>query len=123
MSRQDSNAAFAQSSFLYGGNAPYVEDLHARYERDPQSVDPQWQAFFQSLKDDPGALKSAQGPSWQQANWPALPRDDLTSALDGDWPAAEAALGDKIKTRARAPRRRAVRRRGAAGRRATPSMR
>ncbi len=39
MSRQDANAAFALTSFLYGGNAAYVEDLHARYQADPTSVD------------------------------------------------------------------------------------
>ena len=39
MSRQDANAAFALSSFLYGGNAAYIEDLYARYEADPNSVD------------------------------------------------------------------------------------
>ena len=32
MSRQDANAAFALTSFLYGGNARYIEDLYARYE-------------------------------------------------------------------------------------------
>ena len=35
MSRQDANAAFARSSFLYGGNAAYIEQLQARYERTP----------------------------------------------------------------------------------------
>ena len=52
MSRQDANAAFALTSFLYGANAAYIEDLYARYEADPKSVDAEWQAFFQSLKDD-----------------------------------------------------------------------
>ena len=51
MSRQDANAAFARTSFLYGGHADYLENLYARYETDPTSVDAQWQAFFQSLKD------------------------------------------------------------------------
>ena len=51
MSRQDANAAFALSSFLYGGNAAYIEDLYARYEADPNSVDAEWQDFFGSLKD------------------------------------------------------------------------
>ena len=36
MSRQDANAAFALTSFLYGGNAAYIEDLYARYENDPE---------------------------------------------------------------------------------------
>ena len=52
MSRQDANAAFARTSFLYGGNADYIDELYARYEADPQAVDGQWRAFFESLKDD-----------------------------------------------------------------------
>ena len=27
------------------------------------------------------------GPSWERPNWPLTPSDDLTHALDGDWPA------------------------------------
>jgi len=70
MSRQDANAAFARTSFLYGGNADYIENLYARYENDPQAVDAEWQAFFQSLKDDRAdVLKSADGPSWQLPNY------------------------------------------------------
>jgi 2-oxoglutarate dehydrogenase complex dehydrogenase (E1) component-like enzyme len=34
MSRQDANSAFARTSFLYGGNAAYIEDLYAQYEAD-----------------------------------------------------------------------------------------
>ena len=79
MSRQDANAAFALTSFLYGGNAAYVEDLHARYLADPTSVDAQWQAFFQSLKDDGADVaKNAHGPSWRREDWPQPARSDLT---------------------------------------------
>ena len=39
MSRQDANAAFALSSFLQGTNAAYIDDLYARYEQDPASLD------------------------------------------------------------------------------------
>ena len=53
MSRQDANAAFALSSFLQGTNAAYIDDLYARYEQDPTSVDAEWQEFFKSLKDHP----------------------------------------------------------------------
>ncbi len=103
MSRQDANAAFAISSFLYGGNADYIDDLYARYEADPGSVDAQWQAFFQSLKDDAGDVaKNAHGPSWQRADWPPRERDDLTSALDGDWAETGKALGAKVKEQAQA---------------------
>ncbi|MFY9763317.1 MAG: hypothetical protein WAK32_23270, partial [Xanthobacteraceae bacterium] len=74
MSRQDANAAFALTSFLYGGNAAYIDDLYGRYEIDPKSVDVEWQAFFQSLKDDARDVeKNAQGPSWARSDWPPLP--------------------------------------------------
>src|SRR5262245_8062463 len=101
MSRQDANAAFARTSFLYGGNADYIENLYARYESDPNAVDAQWQAFFQSLKDDRAdVITSARGPSWQHPYPPA--RSELISALDGDWREVERALGDKVKARAQA---------------------
>src|SRR3984893_2734458 len=101
MSRQDANAAFARTSFLYGGNADYLENLYARYETDPTSVDAQWQAFFQSLKDERAdVMTNARGPSWQRPY--QLARSELTSALDGDWRETERALADKVKARAQA---------------------
>ena len=64
MSRQDANAAFALTSFLYGGNAAYIEDLYARYETDPTSVDAEWQAFFAEPegRPRPTSRKNAQRP-------------------------------------------------------------
>ncbi len=106
MSRQDANAAFAVSSFLYGGNATYLADLYARYEADPQAVDAQWRAFFASLKDDASdVVENARGPRWRRSDWPPSPRGDLIGALDGDWAhAAQAAprVGDKIAAQAQA---------------------
>ncbi len=65
MSRQDANANFALTSFLDGANATYIDELYARYEKDPSSVDPDWGDFFKSLKDQPADVaKNAQGPSW-----------------------------------------------------------
>ena len=103
MSRQDANAAFALSSFLQGTNATYIDDLYARYEQDPASVDAEWQDFFKSLKDTPADVqKNAEGPSWGRDNWPLTPRDDLTSALDGNWATVEKAVGTKIAAKAQA---------------------
>src|SRR5258707_4824494 len=99
MSRQDANAAFARTSFLYGGNAAYVEQLHSRYEADPSSVDGEWRAFFESLKDDRAdVLKNAGGPSWQRA----IPHanGELIAALTGDWAEVEKTIGDKVKAKA-----------------------
>jgi 2-oxoglutarate dehydrogenase E1 component len=95
MSRQDANATFALTSFLYGGNASYIEDLYARYEADPASVDAEWQAFFKSLKDDPASVtKSAKGASWRKPNWPLRANGDLVAALDGDWAGTEKVIGE-----------------------------
>ena len=103
MSRQDANAAFALSSFLQGTNATYIDDLYARYERDPASVDTDWQEFFKSLKDTPADVrKNAEGASWGRDNWPIAPSDELTSALDGNWVTVEKAVGAKLATRAQA---------------------
>jgi len=96
MSRQDANTQFALTSFLYGGNAAYIEDLQARYEKDPASVDAEWQAFFKGLKEDSRAVQQiARGPSWQP---PILPRADgeLIAALTGDWSEVEKKIGGKI---------------------------
>ncbi|GAB1717280.1 MAG: 2-oxoglutarate dehydrogenase E1 component [Nitrobacter sp.] len=103
MSRQNANAAFALSSFLHGVNATYIDGLYARYEKDPGSVDAEWREFFSSLKDAPeDVAKNAEGPSWEKANWPSTPRDDLTSALDGNWAQVEQAVGAKIQARTEA---------------------
>jgi 2-oxoglutarate dehydrogenase E1 component len=101
MSRQDANAAFALTSFLYGGNAAYIEDLYARYEADPASVDAQWQSFFQSLKDDPASVtKSAKGASWKKPGWPPIGNGELIAALDGNWAETEKVISDRIKGKA-----------------------
>src|ERR1700685_1644006 len=101
MSRQDANAAFALSSFLQGTNAPYIDDIYARYENDPSSVDAEWQEFFKSLKDTPGDVrKNAEGPSWDKSNWPLKPRADLTSSLDGNWVEVEKVVSAKLVAKA-----------------------
>src|SRR5579863_394806 len=101
MSRQDANAAFALTSFLYGGNAAYMDDLYARFEADPAKLDPEWQEFFRSLKDGRGEVeRSARGASWKLPGWPQPPRDDLTRALTGGWDEVDRAVGEKMRVAA-----------------------
>jgi 2-oxoglutarate dehydrogenase E1 component len=99
MSRQDVNAAFTRTSFLYGGNAAYLEDLEARYRADPNAVDPEWQEFFRNLADGRGQDRRSV-PSWQNPNWPRLPKGELISALDGDWAEVEKRVAEKVRTQA-----------------------
>src|SRR5262249_61784354 len=100
MSRQDANAAFAVSSFLYGSNAAYIEDIYARYEKDPASVHKEWQEFFGSLRDQPADVaRNAAGPSWGKNNWPLGPRDDMGAGLDGN----RVHVGQTVGAKAPAP--------------------
>src|SRR5262249_48354356 len=45
------NQVLAETSFLYGGNADFVEDLYARWAQNPESVEPSWRSFFSTLRD------------------------------------------------------------------------
>jgi 2-oxoglutarate dehydrogenase E1 component len=101
MTRQDVNRTLLQTSFLYGANSAYIEALHAKYERDPLSVEPGWRDFFAALGDDPESVaKTADGASWRNPNWPQIPNGDLINALDGDWPAIERAVAEKVRAKA-----------------------
>ena len=104
MARQDSaNDVFALTSFLYGGNADYIDELYAKYEDDPNSVDPEWREFFAQLKDDAADVrKNAEGASWQRKNWPQAESGELISALDGNWVEIEKVVTDKLKGKAAA---------------------
>ncbi|MCB2095174.1 MAG: 2-oxoglutarate dehydrogenase E1 component [Rhodobacteraceae bacterium] len=102
MTEQSANDQFHASSFLQGANAGYVEQLYARYANDPASVDATWATFFRSLGDiETDVKKEAAGASWARADWPPRPADDLTAALTGEWPLAEAtAAAGKIRAKA-----------------------
>ncbi|HEV2532703.1 2-oxoglutarate dehydrogenase E1 component [Phenylobacterium sp.] len=93
------NEVLAETSFLYGGNAAFVEDLYAQWATDPNSVEPSWRAFFASLHDPAAdAKRQAERPAWTQAAAPAA-RPDWLSALDGLWPAVQAKLETRIAER------------------------
>ncbi|HEY4199723.1 MAG TPA: thiamine pyrophosphate-dependent enzyme, partial [Devosiaceae bacterium] len=86
MTRQEQNEQFLLSSFLYGGNAGYIEELYARFKQDPESVDPTWASYFGRLGDSEAeALSNAEGPSWARTDWPQVANGELVSALDGNW--------------------------------------
>jgi 2-oxoglutarate dehydrogenase E1 component len=100
MTEQSPNDIFHASSFLQGHNADYIEQLYARYADDPNAVDDSWQAFFRSLGDSTDARAEADGPSWARNDWPQIPDDELTHALDGQWPTDPAKAGEKIAAKA-----------------------
>ena len=95
--RSERNQDFLDTLFLDGGNAAYLEQMQARYAENPNSVDPSFKAYFDSLGEDrSNAKKNAEGPSWKREAFPTDPTPELTSALTGDWGEQEAAV-DKVK--------------------------
>ncbi|HLG48312.1 MAG TPA: 2-oxoglutarate dehydrogenase E1 component [Reyranella sp.] len=54
-----------QTSFLFGANAPFIEELYARFLEDPNKVDPDWRTFFEALAEERGdVLAEVRGASW-----------------------------------------------------------
>jgi len=91
------NDIFAQTSFLFGGNAGFIEELYAQYQENPASVSQDWQDFFANLKDDPtDVTANARGASWKRGDWPKHESGELVSALDGDWSSLEAEIKAKM---------------------------
>src|SRR3984893_12170774 len=100
-SRSASNSAFARTSFLYGGNAAYVEQLQEGYLRDPASLDPSWRELYAEPNDDSVTIaRAAKGPRWKRPGWPAADGGELVSALDGNWTEAETRIGAKLEAKA-----------------------
>ncbi|MDR5761202.1 2-oxoglutarate dehydrogenase E1 component [Caballeronia sp. LZ035] len=42
-----------QNSFLFGANAPYVEEQYERYLAEPASVTDEWRGYFDALRETP----------------------------------------------------------------------
>ncbi|HVL56223.1 MAG TPA: 2-oxoglutarate dehydrogenase E1 component [Burkholderiaceae bacterium] len=51
---------FRSNSYLFGGNAAYVEELYESYLQNPASVPDQWRAYFDSMQLVPAADGSPQ---------------------------------------------------------------
>ncbi len=89
-------AILGETSFLYGANAAFVEDLYDRYAKDPGSVEPSWRAYFGSLHDTSATIEAAAAePSWTKPATP-VPRPEWLAAMDGMWPAIEAKVSKAI---------------------------
>jgi len=101
MRKQQLNETFALSSFLHGTNAAYVEDLHARYQENPGSVDAEWRRFFAGLKDQrETVLAEHSGPSWKPESLGVNGDGELLAALTGDWSGTAQEMEGKIREKA-----------------------
>ena len=46
---------YRSNSYLFGGNAPYVEELYEAYLDNPGSVPDNWRSYFDKLQNVPAA--------------------------------------------------------------------
>lgn len=51
--------AFLENSYLFGGNAPYVEDLYEQYLSNPALVSEQWRQYFDNMQNVPASNGAA----------------------------------------------------------------
>ena len=51
---------YLSNSYLFGGNAPYVEELYEQYLNNPNSVPEQWRGYFDSMQNLPATDGSVQ---------------------------------------------------------------
>ena len=47
--------AYNSNSYLFGGNAPYVEEMYESYLENPGSVSDAWRSYFDALQHVPAA--------------------------------------------------------------------
>ncbi len=79
------NQVFAETSFLYGANAAFIEELHARWADDPASVPVEWRAFFDQLRDQADVVRqNARAGAWGRSA--ATQPTEATAVFDGRWP-------------------------------------
>jgi 2-oxoglutarate dehydrogenase E1 component len=80
------NQVFAETSFLYGSNASFIEDLHEKWADNPSSVSDEWRAFFDQLRDNADQVK-ASGAAGGWGRPVTTEPTEATGVFDGRWPA------------------------------------
>ena len=99
-----------QTSFLFGANAPFIEELYERYLGDPNAVDGEWRTFFEALGEQKSdVLAEVRGASWAPNGAHvigAVDPDSLPSPANrnvkSNGAAAPAAIADKTEEQIRA---------------------
>jgi 2-oxoglutarate dehydrogenase E1 component len=78
------------TSYLFGANAPFIEELYEAYLADPASVAPQWRRYFDQLQQLPGAPDVAHEPIRQSfVKLVKAPRTGIGHAATASVAAAE----------------------------------
>ena len=70
-------------SYLFGSNAPYIEELYENYLNDPNSVDENWKQYFTELAAQPGAVDRDVAHRPIQESFANLAKQRATAAAGG----------------------------------------
>ncbi|MDO5640040.1 MAG: 2-oxoglutarate dehydrogenase E1 component [Neisseria sp.] len=70
-------------SYLFGSNAPYIEELYENYLNDPNSVDEHWKQYFTELAAQPGAVERDVAHRPIQESFANLAKHKATAAVSG----------------------------------------
>ena len=70
-------------SYLFGSNAPYIEELYENYLNDPNSVDEHWKQYFTQLAAQPGAVERDIAHRPIQESFANLAKRKATAAVSG----------------------------------------
>ena len=69
MASNRDNIIFEKTSFLQGGNSPFIKELYLQYLKNPTTVPQSWREFFDGLDEDKQVIqKEILGPSWSPEN-------------------------------------------------------
>jgi 2-oxoglutarate dehydrogenase E1 component len=84
------NELFADTSFLQGANAAYIEYLLAAFEANPASVSSDWRQFFTDMGHQAGTPTTLSFPSSKGLKSLSTEDPDLIAAFAGDFNASSA---------------------------------
>ncbi|OSI15595.1 2-oxoglutarate dehydrogenase E1 component [Neisseria dumasiana] len=70
-------------SYLFGSNAPYIEELYENFLNDPESVDERWKQYFTDLAAQPGGVERDVAHRPIQESFANLVKKRATAAIAG----------------------------------------
>ena len=70
-------------SYLFGSNAPYIEELYEKFLDNPESVDEKWKQYFTDLSKQPGAVAVDVAHTPIRESFATLSKKKIAAAVAG----------------------------------------
>ena len=65
MTSNKDNIIFEKTSFLQGGNSPFIKNLYLQYLKNPKNVPQSWEEFFNGLNENQEIVQKERVSYWQ----------------------------------------------------------